>query len=50
MPRIVRLHAFGGPENLRIEDVPSQPPGPGEVRIRVEAAGVNRDQLTFIGG
>jgi len=50
MPRIVRLHAFGGPENLRIEDVPSQPPDPGEVRIRVEAAGVNRDQLTFIGG
>jgi hypothetical protein len=24
MPRIVRLRGFGGPENLRIEDVPSQ--------------------------
>ena len=50
MPRIVRLYAFGGPENLKIEDVPSQQPGPGEVRLRVEAAGVNRDQLTFMAG
>jgi NADPH:quinone reductase-like Zn-dependent oxidoreductase len=50
MPRIVRLYAFGGPENLRIEDAPSQQPGPGEARLRVEAAGVNRDQFTFMGG
>jgi len=50
VPRVVRLHSFGGPENLRIEDVPSQQPGPNEVRLRVEAAGVNRDQLTFMKG
>jgi NADPH:quinone reductase-like Zn-dependent oxidoreductase len=50
MPRIVRLHAFGGPENLRIEEAPSQQPGPGEVRLRVEAAGVNRDHFTFMSG
>ena len=50
MPRIVRLYRFGGPENLRIEVAPSQHPGPGEVRLRVEAAGVNRDQLTFMRG
>jgi NADPH:quinone reductase-like Zn-dependent oxidoreductase len=50
MPRIVRLHAFGGPENLRIEEVPAQQPGPGEICLRVEAAGVNRDQCTFMSG
>jgi NADPH:quinone reductase-like Zn-dependent oxidoreductase len=50
MPRIVRLHSFGGPENLRIEEAPSQQPGPGEVRLRVEAAGLNRDHFTFMSG
>ncbi len=50
MPRIVRLHGFGGPENLRVEEEPSQQPGPGEVRLRVEAAGVNRDHFTFMSG
>jgi NADPH:quinone reductase-like Zn-dependent oxidoreductase len=50
MPRIVRLHSFGGPENLRVEEAPSAPPGPGEVRLRVEAAGVNRDHFTFMSG
>jgi len=50
MPRIVRLHAFGGPENLRVEEAPSRPAGPGEVRPRVEAAGVNRDHYTFTSG
>jgi NADPH:quinone reductase-like Zn-dependent oxidoreductase len=50
MPRTVRFYAFGGPENLKIEDAPSQQPGPGEVRLRVEAAGLNRDQFTFMSG
>jgi NADPH:quinone reductase-like Zn-dependent oxidoreductase len=50
MPRIVRLHAFGGPENLRIEDSPSQQPGAGEVRLRVAAASVTRDHFTFMSG
>jgi NADPH:quinone reductase-like Zn-dependent oxidoreductase len=50
MPRIVRFYTFGGPENLSIEDAPSQQPGPGEVCLRVEAAGVNRDQFTFMSG
>jgi NADPH:quinone reductase-like Zn-dependent oxidoreductase len=46
MPRIVRFHRFGGPEVLQIDDLPSQTPGPGEVRIRVEAFALNRaDQL-----
>jgi NADPH:quinone reductase len=32
---------FGGPEQLRVVDVPEPHPGPGEVRIRVHAAAVN---------
>ncbi|WP_433246958.1 NADP-dependent oxidoreductase [Streptosporangium sp. CA-135522] len=39
--RAVRLHAFGGPEVLVHEEVPRPEPGPGEVLIRVHAAGLN---------
>ncbi len=35
------MKATGGTEVLRLEDVPVPDPGPGEVLIRVEAAGVN---------
>ena len=37
----IRVHTFGGPEVLRLEDVPVPDPGPGQVLLRVEAAGVN---------
>jgi NADPH2:quinone reductase len=37
----VRVHAPGRPEVLRWEDVPDPVPGPGEVVVRVEVAGVN---------
>ena len=33
--------AFGGPEVLRYQPLPARPPGPGEVRIRQTAVGVN---------
>jgi NADPH:quinone reductase-like Zn-dependent oxidoreductase len=39
--KAVRIHEFGGPETLRVEDLPIPEPGAGEVRIRVMAAGVN---------
>lgn len=39
--KAIRIHAFGGPEVLKYEDVPEPKPGPGEIRIRVIAAGVN---------
>lgn len=39
--KAVRIHEFGGPEVLKYEDVPEPKPGPGEIRIRVIAAGVN---------
>ena len=39
--RAVRIHAPGGADALRVEDVPVPRPGPGEALVRVEAAGVN---------
>ena len=50
MTRIVRLHAFGGPEHLRAEDMASPQPGPGEVRLRAQAARVTRDHYSFMNG
>ncbi len=45
MPRIVVFHETGGPEVLRLEERPQDPPGPGEARIRVEAIGLNRAEV-----
>jgi NADPH:quinone reductase-like Zn-dependent oxidoreductase len=50
MSRVVRFHEFGGPEQLRIEEFPVGAPGPGEVRIRVEAIGLNRSEAMFRAG
>jgi NADPH2:quinone reductase len=37
----IRQHAFGGPEELRYEEVPDPQPDAGQVRIRVESAGIH---------
>jgi len=37
----IRIHETGGVEKLRADDVPLPEPGVGEVRLRVEASGVN---------
>jgi NADPH:quinone reductase-like Zn-dependent oxidoreductase len=39
--RAVGVTEFGGPEALHVVDVPAEPLGPGQVRLRVEAATVN---------
>ena len=39
--KAIRVHAFGGPEVLTLEDVPEPVPGPGQVLVQVKAAGVN---------
>ena len=39
--RAVRLDSFGGPEVLNIRAVPAPQAGPGEIRVRVTAAGLN---------
>jgi NADPH:quinone reductase-like Zn-dependent oxidoreductase len=41
MARIVRPVAYGSPDVLRVVDVATPDPGPGEVLVRVRAAGVN---------
>jgi NADPH:quinone reductase-like Zn-dependent oxidoreductase len=39
--RAVRLESFGGPEVLGVHEVPPPQAGPGQVRVRVTAAGLN---------
>lgn len=39
--RAVRIHAYGGLEALKLDDIPTPEPGPGEARVRLEAIGVN---------
>lgn len=41
MPRAIRIHAHGGPDVLRFEDVDPGAPGKGQVRLRHTAIGVN---------
>jgi NADPH:quinone reductase-like Zn-dependent oxidoreductase len=47
MPRIVRFYETGGAEVLKIEDSALVEPGEGEVRLRVEAIGLNRAEVMF---
>ncbi len=46
--KAVVLREFGGPENLRIEDVAQPVPGPGEVLVKVHAVTVNRSLDIFV--
>lgn len=39
--KAVRIHAFGGAGVLQYEDAPLPEPGPTEVRVRVQACGIN---------
>ena len=41
MAKTIRMYERGGPEVLRLEDVPVGEPGPGQVRVRHTAVGVN---------
>lgn len=50
MPRAVRFHELGGPEVLRIEDVPERQPAAGEVKLKVEAVGLNRAESMYYHG
>ena len=50
MSKVVRFHAHGGPEQLQIEDLEVGEPGAAEVRIRVEAIGLNRAEAMFRAG
>ncbi|HSR11989.1 MAG TPA: NADPH:quinone reductase, partial [Thermodesulfobacteriota bacterium] len=39
--KAIRVHEFGEPEVMKLEDVPDPVPGPGEIVVSIEAAGVN---------
>lgn len=41
MPYAMRVHEYGGPEKLRWEEVPVGDAGPGQVRVRNTAVGLN---------
>jgi NADPH:quinone reductase-like Zn-dependent oxidoreductase len=47
MPKIVRFHETGGADVLKLEDLPLAEPGKGEVRLKVEAIGLNRAEIMF---
>ncbi|MGH7322810.1 MAG: zinc-binding dehydrogenase [Candidatus Rokuibacteriota bacterium] len=44
------FHEFGGPDRVRIEDVPTPSPAAGEVLIRVRACALNHLDLWVLGG
>jgi NADPH:quinone reductase-like Zn-dependent oxidoreductase len=50
MIRSVRIHEFGGPEVLRIEQIEVEEPGEGEVRMRIHGIGINRTEITMRSG
>ena len=47
MPKIIRFHETGDAGVLRIEELPLTEPGEGEVRLKVEAIGLNRAEVMF---
>lgn len=45
--RAIRLHEFGPADHLVLDELPDLDPGPGEVRIAVEAAGIHLLDVTL---
>jgi NADPH:quinone reductase len=41
MPRAIQITAYGGPEQMQLVDLAVGEPGPGEIRIRHQACGLN---------
>jgi NADPH:quinone reductase-like Zn-dependent oxidoreductase len=50
MPKFVRFYETGGPEVLRFEEGATPQPGNGEVRLKVQAIGLNRADSMFYHG
>jgi NADPH2:quinone reductase len=46
--RAAVCRAYGPPESVRVEDFPAPPLGPGQVRVRVEAAAVNFPDVLLV--
>ncbi len=50
MIKAIRIHAAGGPEVMKWEDVPRPEPGPGEALMKQEAVGLNYIDVYFRSG
>ena len=48
--KIVRFHKTGPAEVLQFDELPLPEPGPGEIRLRVKALGLNRAEVMFRNG
>jgi len=48
--RSLRVHELGDPHQVRVEEVPTPSPADDEVLIRVRAAAITRDELTWPSG
>ncbi|MFD6040839.1 MULTISPECIES: hypothetical protein [Streptomyces] len=47
MARIVQFDTAGGPEVLELRETDPRSPGPGELRVRVDAIGLNRAEVMY---
>src|SRR5258707_10809472 len=45
--KAIRVHAPGGPESMKLEDVAAPAPGAGQAQVKVEACGVNYIDVYF---
>lgn len=50
MPKAIVCRELGSPETLRLEEFPSQPLEPGQVRVRIRAAGINFPDILMAAG
>ena len=50
MSKVVLFHRLGGPEVLQIDELDVRAPGPGEVKIKVKALGLNRAEAMYRSG
>ena len=48
--KAIRAHEFGGPEVLRVEEIPTPQAGPGQIFVRIKAAGVNPVDAYILSG
>jgi NADPH2:quinone reductase len=39
--KAIRVHSFGAPETMQLEEIPNPVPGPGQIVVAVKAVGVN---------
>ena len=48
--KAILVHEFGGPENLKLVDVPDPSPGAGQVLVRLYGVGVNPYDTYMLSG